>query len=67
MSCSRWHFVPSGVFVCVHCFPSPFPQEPMEIRFFKAVWAILGTLQLFMSCVLDISAVLLLYLYCLYF
>ena len=39
----------------------------MEISFFyKAFWAILGTLQLFINCVLDISALLLLYLYCLY-
>ena len=40
----------------------------MEISaFYKDFWAILGNLQLFINCVLDISALLLLYLYCLYF
>ena len=60
MSCSHWHSVPSGVLFVFFASPPPSLRDPNGNKlFYKAFWAILGTLQLFINCVLDISALLL--------
>ena len=53
-ACSRWHFVPSAVLFVFIASPPPSLslKDPNGIKFFyKAFWAILGTLQLFIICV----------------